>query len=82
MAKGLTPEQILQLPAAVDIPTAGKVFGYGKSKAYQMARLGEFPVPLLPFGKSFRVTRASICAVLGIEVPPVAVQPSAERDAA
>lgn len=65
--KGLTREEILALDAAVDIPTAGKCFGLGKSTAYELARAGKFPVPVLPLGKSFRVTRASILACLGIE---------------
>ena len=65
--KGLTREEILALDAAVDIPTAGKCFGLGKSTAYELARAGDFPVPVLPLGKSFRVTRASILAALGIE---------------
>ncbi len=65
--KGLTPEQILALPAAVDIPKAGECFGIGRSKAYELARSGQFPVPVLPLGDMFRVTRASILAYLGIE---------------
>ena len=82
MPKGLTPEQILQLPAAVDIPTAGLAFGYGKTKAYQMARRGQFPCDVLPMGSGFRVTRAAICEVLGIKEPPPAVAPPAESEAA
>ncbi len=65
--KGLTREEILALDAAVDIPTAGRCFKMGKSTAYDLARRGQFPVPVLPLGKSFRVTRASILAKLGIE---------------
>lgn len=65
--KGLSREEILALDAAVDIPTAGKCFKLGKSTAYELARAGKFPVPVLPMGKSFRVTRASILAKLGIE---------------
>jgi hypothetical protein len=65
--KGLTPEEILALPAAVDIPTAGLCFKMGKSTAYDLARKGQFPVPVLHLGKSYRVTRASILAALGIE---------------
>ncbi len=68
--KGLTREEILALDAVVDIPTAGKCFKLGKSMAYELARAGKFPVPVLPLGKSFRVTRASILACLGIEEMP------------
>ena len=74
--KGLTREEILALDAAVDIPTAGPCFKMGKSTAYELARAGKFPVPVLPLGKSFRVTRASILAYLGIEDVPA---PSADQ---
>jgi hypothetical protein len=57
--KGLTPEEILALDAAVDIPTAGKCFKMGRSKAYELARSGKFPVPVLPLGATFCVTRAN-----------------------
>lgn len=77
--KGLTPEEILALPAAVGITKAGECFGFGRSKSYELARAGKFPVEVLPFGKSFRVTRASILARLGIEDVPAA---SAQADAA
>ncbi len=62
--KGLTPEQIRALPAALDIPTAGRCLGLGRSKAYELARSGKFPVAVLPIGGSFRVTRASILSYL------------------
>lgn len=65
--KGYSREEILALPAAVDIPTAGKCFKMGRSKAYDLARAGKFPVEVLPMGATFFVTRASILAALGIE---------------
>lgn len=80
--KGLTREEILALDAAVDIPTAGRCFGLGKSTAYELARAGLFPVPVLPLGKNFRVTRASILEKLGIEEAPAAAAGQTARDAA
>ena len=70
--KGLSREEILALDAAVDIPTAGKCFGMGRSKAYELARTDKFPVPVLPLGATFCVTRASILAKLNIEDVPAA----------
>lgn len=77
--KGLTTEEILALDAAVDIPTAGKCFKMGRSKAYELARSGKFPVEVLPMGSTFCVTRASILARLGIEdtTPASGDQPQA-----
>jgi hypothetical protein len=68
--KALSEEEILALDPAVDIPTAGKAFGLGRTSSYALARTGKFPVEVLEFGpQSFRVTRASICAKLGINDP-------------
>jgi hypothetical protein len=72
--KGLTPEEIRALPAAVNIPTAGRCFNLGRSKAYELARTGKFPVPVLPLGATFCATRASILACLGIEDVPAATE--------
>jgi hypothetical protein len=68
--KGLTPDEIRALDAAVDLPTAGRCFKLGRSKAYELARSGKFPVEVLPLGAKFCVTRASIMAKLGIEDAP------------
>ena len=79
--KGYSPDEILALDAAVDIPTAGKCFGLGKSTAYELARSGKFPVPVLPLGKGYRVTRASILAYLGIEDVPASGDHAAQNAA-
>lgn len=80
--KGLTPEEILALDAAVDIPTAGKCFGMGRSKAYELARNGKFPVPVLPLGATFCVSRSAILAALGIEDTSAPADARADRSAA
>jgi hypothetical protein len=71
--KPLTEEEILALPPAVDIPTAGRCFGLGRTASYALARAENFPVEVLELGpQSFRVTKASICAKLGIKDPATA----------
>ncbi len=71
--KPLTEEEILALPPAVDIPTAGRCFGLGRTASYMLARTSKFPVEVLELGaQSFRVTKASICAKLGIKDPAAA----------
>lgn len=59
-------DQVLALPVTVDVPTAGRCFGLGRNVSYDLARLGQLPVPVLQLGRSLRVTRASILAALGI----------------
>ena len=59
--------EILAWPVTVDIPTAGRAWGMGRDQAYQLAREGRFPVPVLRIGRCLRVSRAAVLHALGIE---------------
>jgi hypothetical protein len=69
MTKGLNVDEVLALPASVDLATAGKCFGLGRATCYQLAGVGEFPVPVHRLGKQWRVMRADILTALGIAEP-------------
>lgn len=63
----MTKRELLALPVAVDLPTAGRAFGIGRSAAYDLAARGEFPVPVLRVGRQRRVTRSDLLAALNVE---------------
>ncbi len=63
----LSSDELLALPAVVDIVTAGRVLGLGRGKSYELARRGEFPVPVLRLGASLRVPTAPLLDLLGVE---------------
>jgi hypothetical protein len=65
--RALTVAELLALPAAVDLPTAGRAWGLGRTKSHELARTGEFPCPVLRLGNAYRVTRSDLLASLGIE---------------
>ena len=68
MIKPLSDNEIRALDPIVDITTAGRCFGLGRTRSYEMARAGTFPVEVLPLGpQSYRVTRISIWNKLGIK---------------
>lgn len=67
MKNGMTREELLALPAAIDLPTAGRALGIGRTKAHELARRGEFPVRVLRLGNSYRVPTAEVLRALGIE---------------
>lgn len=74
---GLTRAELLALPVTLDIPTAARALGLGRSTAYELARRGEFPCRILRIGSSYRVPTAELLRVLGIEpgeepMPPAA----------
>ncbi|MFE7387242.1 helix-turn-helix domain-containing protein [Streptomyces sp. NPDC057582] len=64
--------EILALPVAVDLVTAGRALSLGRTTAYELARRGEFPVPLLRLGAQYRARRADLLDLLGIEQPAAA----------
>lgn len=65
MVKTLSTTELRSLPAAVDIVTAGRAFGIGRTKSHELVRAGQFPVPVLRLGNSYRVTRAALLRALG-----------------
>jgi hypothetical protein len=56
--------ELLSLPASVDIVTAGRAFGLGRTTAYQLARTGSFPCKVLRTGKAYRAITADLLRVL------------------
>jgi predicted DNA-binding transcriptional regulator AlpA len=65
--RAMTRAELLALPAALDLVTAGQVLGLGRSKAYEMAQNGQWPTRLLRLGNAYRVPTAELLALLGIE---------------
>ena len=68
MLQAMTREELLALPASTNLVTAARAFGIGKSKAYEMAASGQFPVKVLRLGKSYRVRTADLLTMLGIDL--------------
>ena len=60
-----TPENIRQLGMTTDVGTAGAILGIGRSKAYELAKNGDFPVAILRIGRRYLVPTSAILALLG-----------------
>lgn len=65
---GMSRSELLCLPVAVDLPTAARALGLGRSTAYELARRREFPCRVLQVGSSYRVATADLLRVLGIDI--------------
>lgn len=63
---GLTVAEVLALPASIDIVTAGRALGLGRTTAYALARSGDFPVAVIKAGGVYRVSTARLLHVLQI----------------
>ena len=62
-------EELLSLPATVNVTTAGRALGIGRDKAYELIRTGIFPVRTLTLGGTVRVPTAELLKALGVEGP-------------
>lgn len=72
-ARGMHVDDLLALPAAVDVVTAGRALGISRTTAYDLAKRGEFPVPLLRLGVQYRARRVDLLELLGVEQPTPAL---------
>ncbi|MCZ4103051.1 hypothetical protein [Streptomyces sp. H39-C1] len=64
--EGMGREELLSLPAAVDLETGNRALGLGRSKGYDLARRGLYPCKVLRLGNAYRVVTADLQAVLGL----------------
>ncbi|WP_282703211.1 hypothetical protein [Streptomyces sp. CC219B] len=65
--RGMQFEELIELPVAVDLETANRALNIGRTKGFELARRGEYPVPIRRDGRTYRVNRADLLRELGIE---------------
>jgi hypothetical protein len=63
-----SPGEIRALGATTDLLTAASVLRIGRTKAYHLARIGEFPVPVLRTGRRYLVAVAHLLGALGMDI--------------
>jgi len=64
--RGMSLEEVLALPATVNVVTAARALGIGHNKAYDLIKAGEFPVRTLTMGSTVRIPTAALWEALGI----------------
>lgn len=65
--RGLTREELLGLPAVIDLDTANRALVIGRSTGYGLAKQGEYPVKVLRLGNAYRVVTADLLDLLGLK---------------
>jgi hypothetical protein len=68
----MTEDELYALPVSVDLTTAARAFGLGRTKAFELAKAGQFPCRVLRVGLKYRVPRSAIFEALGVD-PATAV---------
>jgi predicted DNA-binding transcriptional regulator AlpA len=61
----LTRDQLLNLTTVVNLTTAARALGIGRTKAYELAQRRQFPCRVLRVGHSYHVPTAGLLEVLG-----------------
>jgi hypothetical protein len=64
MSTTWTPEAVRQLGLTTDIATAGAILGIGRTKAYELAKNGDFPVALVRVGRRYLVPTGALLTLL------------------
>ena len=65
----MTHDELLSLPPVLDVPTAGRVLGVGRSLAYELVRTGAWPTTVLRIGKLIKIPTAPLLGLLGDTSP-------------
>lgn len=64
--RGMQLDELLALPVAFDLETANRALLMGRTKGFDLAKRGEYPVPVRRDGRTYRVNRADLLRELGI----------------
>jgi predicted DNA-binding transcriptional regulator AlpA len=62
---GMTLADLRNLPPTVDLMTAARALGIGRTKAYELARCGKFPCRIIRIGDLYRVATLDLIRLLG-----------------
>lgn len=62
----MTVEKAQNIPPVVDVATAAAVLGIGRTAAYELIRLGNWPTPILRLGKLIRIPSAPLLELVGV----------------
>jgi hypothetical protein len=64
------PRDVQPVPAVLDLVTAARMLGIGRTVAYQLVRKGMWPTPVLRLGHQIKVPRAPLLELLGLSPDP------------
>ena len=62
----MTEDEVRCLPVSVDLPTAARALGLGRTAAYELVRKGTWPTPVIRLGRLILIPRAHLLDLLGL----------------
>lgn len=70
MKRAWTPEAVRELGVRTTVPIAGEILaGLSETQAYELAKRGDFPVPVMKVGRRLVVPVAPILRFLDLDSP-------------
>ena len=60
----MTRDELHALPSILNLPTAAKVLGIGRSLGYELVRTGQWPTPVVRVGKLIKIPTAPLLRLL------------------
>lgn len=60
----MTQDELRELPAVIDVPTAARLLGLGRAAAYELIRTGAWPTPILRLGKLIKIPTSPLLTLL------------------
>ncbi|WP_432927737.1 helix-turn-helix domain-containing protein [Microbispora sp. CA-135349] len=65
--KDITLRDLQDLPPTLDLMTAARILGIGRTKAYELAKKDEFPVTTIRVGDLYRVSTSDLLHLIGVD---------------
>lgn len=62
-----TEQTVRALGMTTDVEVAGEILGIGRTKAYEMAKNGDFPVKILRIGRRYKVSVPALLKLLDVD---------------
>ena len=62
----MTRDELLALPAAIDLDTANRALQIGRTQGYALAKRDAYPCKVLRLGTAYRVITSSLLDVLDV----------------
>ena len=79
VTRALTLAEVTGLPAVTDLVTAGRALGIGRTRAYELARAGQFPCPVIRAGKHLAASPPPGCSPCSACPSPARPRPRTAR---
>lgn len=75
----LDPQDLRDLPPALDLPQAAALLGISRTGAYELVRTNGWPSPVLRLGHRIKIPTQPLLELLGVSTASRTGQPPAPR---